>query len=243
MEEWKLDPAHDLGLRGMARYRSHRREGGLVESSVRLVWWSTLRGIFRTWNRLRITGQEHLPSEPPFVLAANHASHLDALILTAALPLRRRDQTFPIAARDVFFEKQSVAAFASMFINAFPICRQAVGGHGLANLRERMLSEPCVFILFPEGKRTRNGTMNPFKPGLGMLVTGTQVPVVPCYIRGAFEAMPPHAWILRPNRLSIHVGPPQVFAELPNDRSGWVACAERVEQAVKLLVSQEKAKQ
>jgi 1-acyl-sn-glycerol-3-phosphate acyltransferase len=237
MEDWKLEPAHDLGLSGMDRYRSHRREGGLVESSVRLVWWSVLRGIFRGWNRLNIIGREHLPVEPPFVLVANHASHLDALLLTAALPLRWRDRTFAIAARDVFFENQAVAAFASTVINAFPVCRQASGGHGLANFRQRMLAEACIFVLFPEGARTRDGDMHRFKPGVGMLVSGTSVPVVPCHIQGAFKAMPAHGWILRPTRLTIRLGPPQTFTELVNERSGWDRCAERLELAVKALAT------
>jgi 1-acyl-sn-glycerol-3-phosphate acyltransferase len=238
MEEWKLDSAHDLGLRGMERYRSHQREGGLIESSVRLVWWSVLRCLFRTWNQLHVIGREHLPAERPFVLVANHASHLDALLLTAVLPLRWRDQTFPIAARDVFFESHPLAAFAATFLNAFPISRRAMGSHGLANFRERLLSEPCVFVLFPEGMRTRTGAMNPFKPGIGMLVAGTSVPVVPCYIHGAFEALPPKSWLLRPNRMSIRLGPAQVFAELPNKRAGWDICAERLEHAVVALGSQ-----
>jgi 1-acyl-sn-glycerol-3-phosphate acyltransferase len=114
MEDWKLEPAHDLGLRGMARYRSTRREGGLIESTVRLAWWALLRGVFRTWNRLQVCGREHLPSRPPFILVANHASHLDALVLTAALPLRWRDQTFPMAASDVFFEIHPLAAMGNV---------------------------------------------------------------------------------------------------------------------------------
>jgi 1-acyl-sn-glycerol-3-phosphate acyltransferase len=238
MEEWKLEPAHDLGLRGMERYRSHRREGGLVESSVRLVWWSMLRGLFRTWNRLQIIGREHLPAEPPFVLVANHASHLDALLLTAVLPLRWRDQTFPLAAHDVFFESHPKAAFAATFINAMSVHRRGVTRHGLASLRARLLGEPCVFLLFPEGARTRTGAMNRFKPGIGMLVAGTSVPVVPCYICGAFEAMPANRWVLRPNRLLIRVGPPQTFAELPNERSGWDLSAQRLEHAIVELASQ-----
>lgn len=235
MEDWKLEPAHDFGLHGMERYRSHLREGGLIESSVRLVWWSLLRITFRLWNRLQVIGREHLPAQPPFVLVANHASHIDALLLTAALPVRWRDQTFPIAARDVFFERPALAAFAATVINAIPIYRRATSGQGLAGLRQRLLSEPCIFVLFPEGKRTRNGEMNRFKPGIGMLVAGTSVPVVPCRIHGAFEAMPPNQWLLRPSPLTIRLGPAQVFADLPNERAGWNRCAERLEQAVKVL--------
>jgi 1-acyl-sn-glycerol-3-phosphate acyltransferase len=237
MEDWELETAHDFELHGMERYRSYRREGGLVESCARLAWWSGLRGLFRAWNRLQIIGREHLPKEMPFVMAANHASHLDALLLTTALPVCWRDQTFPIAAQDVFFEKRSLAAFAATFLNAFPICRKAIGAHGLADLRNRMLSEPCIFVLFPEGTRARTGVMNRFKPGIGMLVAGTSVPVVPCHIDGALAAMPPNCRLLRPKRLTIRLGPPQVFADVPNERTGWNACAERLEQAVKALAS------
>src|SRR4051794_35027004 len=135
MEDWELKPAQDLGLRGMDRYRSYKREGGLVESGLRLGWWSVLRGVFRTWNRLNVVGREHLPIGRSFVLAANHASHIDALLMTSLLPLRLRDQTFSIAAHDVFFESRPKAAFTAKVINAFPIFRTARGGHGLIQLR------------------------------------------------------------------------------------------------------------
>ena len=131
MEDWKLEPAHDLGLRGLERSCSAKRESGLIESGLRLAWWSFLRATFRTWNRLRVIGREHLPAEPPFVLVANHASHLDALLLTAALPLRWRDLTFPIAARDVFFESQALAAVTAAFVNALPVSRRAASGKGV----------------------------------------------------------------------------------------------------------------
>jgi 1-acyl-sn-glycerol-3-phosphate acyltransferase len=235
VDDWKLDPAHDLDLAGMERYRSHRRESGLVASGLRLVWWLMLRGTFRVWNRLRIFGRQHLPPQPPYVLIANHASHLDAVLLTTALPLALRDQVFPIAARDVFFESWGRAAFTATVVNAMPVQRRASGGHGLASLRERLVTEPCVYILFPEGTRTRDGDMKAFKPGIGMLVAGTPVPVVPCHIAGAFTAMPPHHWLPHPRPLAIRLGPPRCFADLSNDRPGWESCATQLENDVRQL--------
>jgi 1-acyl-sn-glycerol-3-phosphate acyltransferase len=235
MEDWKLEPAHDVGLHGLERYQSAQRESGLIESGVRLVWWAFLRGVFRVWNRLHVVGREHLPAEPPFVLVANHASHLDALLLTAALPLRWRDLTFPIAARDVFFESHPLAAFTATFVNAIPVYRRATSGRGLGDLRARLQSDPCVFVLFPEGTRTRTGAMNRFKPGVGMLVAGSAVPVVPCHIEGAYQAMPPNRWLLRPSRLTIRLGPARSFPDLPNEREGWDECARRLEEAVRAL--------
>jgi 1-acyl-sn-glycerol-3-phosphate acyltransferase len=235
MEDWKLESARDLNLSGMDRYTSPHREGGLVESTARLFWWLGLRGLFQTWNGLRVIGRENLPTNSPFVMVANHSSHLDVLLLTAALPLRWRDLTIPIAARDVFFETLPVAAFAATFINAFPINRKVASGRALVELRQRIQNESCIFVLFPEGTRARDGVMAPFKPGIGMLVAGAPVPVVPCHIEGAFTALPPDGWWLRPYRLTVRVGQPQVFADLPNKREGWETCAERLQQHVTAL--------
>jgi 1-acyl-sn-glycerol-3-phosphate acyltransferase len=237
MDDWELTPARDLHLSGMNRYRSSQREGGLVESTMRLLWWLLLRITFRTWNRLQIVGKEHLPAQPSFVLIANHASHLDAPLLTSLLPLAWRDCTFPIAARDVFFERLSLAAFSAMFVNAMPVVRGNSGRHGLMDVRERLLSEPSILILFPEGTRTRTGEMNAFKSGVGMLVAGTMIPVVPCYLYGTRQALPPNGWLVRPAHLKIHVALPLMFEDLENNRGGWDTCAKRLEQSVCELAS------
>src|SRR5262249_49400954 len=154
----------------MERYRSYQRESGLAESALRLGWWGLIRGMFTVWNGLRVLGRERLPAEPPLVLAANHASHLDALVLASVLPLRWRDDVYPIAAKDVFFERAVVANLATTFINAMPLWRRGWRGQALADLRRRLVEDRAVYILFPEGARSRTGQMAPFKPGVGMLV-------------------------------------------------------------------------
>jgi 1-acyl-sn-glycerol-3-phosphate acyltransferase len=235
MDDWKLEPARDLELPAMERYRSLRREGGLVESGLRLAWWGVMRAIFRTWNRLKVEGRAHLPAEPPFVLVANHASHLDAMVLGALVPLKWRDRLFPLAAKDVFFEQLPIAGFAAFVLNALPVWRGSVRGHGLSDLRQRLVDEACIYILFPEGQRTRSGEMNHFKAGIGMLVAGTGVPVVPCYLRGTFEAMRPKSVLLRPTRITARLGKPLTFAELGNERAGWDQVSQAMNGAVRAL--------
>jgi 1-acyl-sn-glycerol-3-phosphate acyltransferase len=235
MDDWKLEPARDLELPPMERYRSVRREGGLVESALRLAWWGAMRTTFRVWNRLTVEGREHLPATPPFVLIANHASHLDAMVLGALMPLAWRDRMFPLAAKDVFFERLPVAGFAAAVLNALPVWRGSIRGHGLSDLRQRLVEEECIYILFPEGQRTRSGEMNRFKAGIGMLVAGTGVPVVPCYLDGTFEAMRPKSWLLRPRRITARLGKPVTFAELANERAGWDRVAETLNAAVHAL--------
>src|SRR5438034_10928774 len=103
MEPWKLEPARDTGLTPSERFRSVRRESGLLESLAHQVGFSLLRSYFAVAHRLAIIGREKLPAHGPFVLAANHCSHLAALVLGAALIPRHRGRAFLIAARDVFF--------------------------------------------------------------------------------------------------------------------------------------------
>lgn len=74
--------------------------------------------------------------------------------------------------------------------------------------------------------------MGPFKTGIGMLVAGTSIPVVPCYIDGAGRAMSVTSRFVRPERLTIRIGQPLQFADLPDNREGWQQTTHRLEAAV-----------
>ena len=235
MHEWKLQPAKDLGLPFAKRLRSLQRESSLLETGGHLVWWSFVRGYLGLYHRLRILGRERLPAKPPFILAANHASHLDALVLAAPLPMRLRDRIFPIAAGDVFFETPVMSAFAAGLLNALPMWRKHCGPHALQELRERLVTEPCAYILFPEGGRTRDGKTMPFKPGIGMLVAETGVPVIPCHLHGTFEALPPNTKWPRFRPITLRIGEPLVFSSVANQRSGWQAIAADIGAAIQRL--------
>ncbi len=127
MERWRLQPARDLGLPLGERLRSLKRESGLIDRTARVAWWSAVRAYFAVAHRLSVTGREHLPSEPPFVLVANHASHLDAMLLAAALPGRLWNRVFPIAAGDTFFETPAAALFAGTALFAGLVIWATVG--------------------------------------------------------------------------------------------------------------------
>ena len=237
MNSWHYRTALDLGLTAANRHQSLSRECGLPDSLVRLAWASAIRALLATWNSFEFQGREHLPKHGPFVLVANHTSHLDALALAAALPLRWLDRVHPIVAGDYFFQKRSLAAFAANALNALPIWRQQKSGcaRSLLGLRARLLAEEAVYIVFPEGARSRDGIMRPFKPGLGLLVAGTDVPVLPCYLSGAFAAMPPHRAFPRHSVVGLEIGKPMTFESIPHEREGWNRIAAMTETAVRQL--------
>jgi len=234
-EEWKYTPARDLGLSGRERRRSPSREPGLVGLASNFVWRALTRAYMAAAHRLSMEGRENLPEHPPYVMVANPPSHLDAVILGIAAPKRCAGLVFPIAAADTFFEKPLPATFATAFMNCLPLRRKHCGGHTLDEFRRRLVEDRCVFILFPEGTRSRSGKMGRFKPGIGRLVCGAPVPVVPCHIQGAWTAMPPDAILPRPRKIRLRIGEPLDFGQTPDDRRGWDSAAAEIEEAVRSL--------
>lgn len=240
MQPWQYKPAKDLGLPHRERMRSLKRESGLFSSSLQYVWWTAIRTYLATYHRLSIRGREHLPIHPPFVLVANHCSHLDVLSLAAALPSRVRRFALPIAAGDTFFETPVRSTFSAMMLNALPMWRGNCGRHAMEDLRSRLVEGDCVYMLFPEGTRSRSGQMADFKAGLGMIIAATSVPVVPCFLSGTFEALAPHRRVPRMRRISLTIGPPMFFSDTPNNRSGWNKATNDVRLAVSDLSDQSK---
>ena len=189
MSDWDYDPAQDLDLPLEERLRSVKRETGLAGTLVQLLWGGCVRTYLKLYHRLGVEGREHLPRDTPFVMVANHSSHLDVLALSSVLPRKIQHSIFPIAAGDTFFTTPRLAFLAALFLNALPMWRRNCGSHALKALRERLVIGHCAYILFPEGTRSRTGELGRFKSGLGMIVAGTEVPVVPCFLAGAHEAL------------------------------------------------------
>jgi 1-acyl-sn-glycerol-3-phosphate acyltransferase len=235
VEEWRFQPARDIGLTGIERRKSLHREVGLESAISCLLWRSLAHTYLNLAHRLRIKGCENLPQERSFVMVANHSSHLDAVVLAASLPVRRVGRVFPIAAGDTFFTKPATSIFATACMNALPIWRKNCGAHALDDLRRRLVEDECIYILFPEGTRTRTGTMATFKPGIGRLLAGTSVPLVPCYIKGTWAAFPPDRTIPRLKKISVRIGNPLIFETVAPTREGWESISVAAETAVRSL--------
>lgn len=229
---WEYDKAKDLGLPPADRWKSERREPGLLSWLIHHSACTAGRVYFRLWHRAKVEGAEHLPRRTPFVIAANHSSHLDALFLATCVPAAIRGRVHPLAAGDQFFENPRVSAFASAVLNALPMWRKRVARHALEDLKTRLHAGESAYILFPEGTRSRTGEPMPWKPGIGMLVAGTNIPVIPCRLWGTFKALPPDARFPRPRPIRARFGAPRTYPHLTDDREGWQAVAADLRDAV-----------
>jgi long-chain acyl-CoA synthetase len=120
---------------------------------------------------------------------------------------------------------------ASLFFNAFPLPQREAGTRQTLRYMGALLAEGYNVLIFPEGKRSSNGQLNPFQGGIGMIGARLDVPVIPVGISGLDQVLH-HTWkMAKPGRARIRFGAP---LRLRGD--DYAALAKQVEDAVRLLV-------
>ncbi len=206
-------------------------------SGMRSASGLVLRTWLRIYHRLQFVGRENLPDEGSFVLVANHSSHLDALCLVSAFPLKKLHRVFPAAAADYFFSNMARTAFSAIFINALPFHREVNGEQSLAVCAALLERPGNVLIIFPEGTRSTTGEMNRFRSGVGRLLVGSGVPAVPCHLEGASAAWAKGRTVPRPKKVRVIVGRPRSFEALPATRESVREICRDLEDAVRNLRS------
>lgn len=232
---WHYEPATDLDRTFVGRLRDFPRRPDMLVHGARLAAAVAVRTWLRVCHCFTITGHEYLPAARSFVLVANHSSHLDAVCLQSSLPLSRLHRTFSAAACDYFFESLPLTCLATVVANALPFSREVHLRHSLALCAQLLGTPGNALILFPEGTRTTSGALGRFKPGIGALLAGTDIPAVPCHLDGAFRAFPKGAAVPRPARITLHLGPPRTYAHIPAGKPGALAVAADLEAAVRTL--------
>lgn len=179
----------------------------LVQAGFALLFLRPFLGLFLG---LRVSGREHLPGRDPFVLVANHSSHLDTAALLNLFPVARLRRIRPCAAAD-YFERTPVISFLSRTLfNVLPIRRGAARGehNPIVRMREA-LERGESLLLFPEGTRGRGPGMAPFKPGIAHLVEDFPgVPIVPAYLTNLGRALPKGEFFPVPFFCEVRIGAP-----------------------------------
>jgi long-chain acyl-CoA synthetase len=151
-------------------------------------------------------GLEHLPPKGPFLLAANHASHLDTLAVLAALG-ERAEEVALVGARDYFFDSAWKRAILPRALPIIPFDREGDFLEGLRLCREA-IGMGRSLLIFPEGTRSRTGALQPFKAGVGVLAVELGLPIVPTAIEGTFAALPAGRALPRRHPVRVIFGPP-----------------------------------
>jgi long-chain acyl-CoA synthetase len=191
---------------------------GPAESAVAKGMFAVNRALARKVFQLQVEGAEHLPKEGPFILAPNHISFLDPFAVAAALDYRRLRRTYWAGRVGVAFGNP-FTRLVSRLAQAVPIDSHRAVFSSLA-FGAVVLKSQKSLIWFPEGHRSPTGELQPFKPGIGMLLDRYPVPVVPVFIRGTHEAMPPGRVWVRPKKVTVFFGEPLDPRELEQQGEG-----------------------
>ncbi len=192
------------------------------------------RTLMRRLFRLRVEGLEHLP-QGQFVFAPNHGSYLDVPVLAAAIDEQRLRRTYWAGWTGVAFGNP-LFRFGSRLGRVVPIDSSRALFSSLA-FGASVLKRGNNLIWFPEGGRSATGRLLSFKPGIGMLLAKYPVPVVPVYIRGAHEVMPPGKGIQRLGQITVVFGEPVDVQQLEREGEGDRA-HERIVSALRDRVAQ-----
>lgn len=160
---------------------------------------------------------ERLPQTGPAILAANHNSHLDTLLLMNLYPLATLHWVRPVAAADYFLKNPLVAWFALNIMHILPLSRRPKPGASKSNAAplahiEAALAAGDILILFPEGSRGEPEKRSALKSGIAHLMEDAPaVPVIPIYLRGLGKALPKGDWLPIPFFADGWVGEPLVW--------------------------------
>lgn len=235
MKPWIYTPSPLLDKTLREQLTTFPREPSWTVTGLRFVGTIFLRAFFGAYFRLKVVGREHLPKAGPFVLVANHGSHLDAVALSCALPLRQWAHAYAAAAQDYFFKSFARAWIAVLTTNAMPFDRHKAPERSLEQCADLLQVSREALIMFPEGTRSPDGSVQTFRPGVGRLVAGTEIPVIPAYIDGAFRAWPKGTAMPRPIGVTVVIGPPRSYPGVAATREGAIAVADELRQAVVAL--------
>ena len=141
------------------------------------------------------------------IIAANHTSHLDSLVILAALSPEERDRTRPVAAADYWTKTPLRRYVSGQILNAVLIDRKS-GGFDALMPAEAALSQGQSLIIFPEGTRSPEAEPGPFKGGFAELAIRAGKPVVPAYLANLNRIMPKGAPLPLPLTCQARFGAP-----------------------------------
>ncbi|WP_394692485.1 lysophospholipid acyltransferase family protein [Hyphobacterium sp.] len=152
-------------------------------------------------------GKNHLPLDGPAIIAANHNSHVDTLLLTCLFPVRQLDKIRPVAAADHFLKSTFSRWFFLNIIGILPIDRGRKNARQALDGCRTALSRGDILILFPEGTRGTAEEIGDFKSGISRLAEEfPNAPIIPVYLQGAGRVLPRGTKIPVPYTCSAIVG-------------------------------------
>jgi 1-acyl-sn-glycerol-3-phosphate acyltransferase len=188
----------------MAELAAHHQRIRLRGVNAPVYWLvrAVLQPLLQIYFRLGRHGRAHVPAAGPVILAANHRSFLDPFVIACCV----RRPIYFVAKRELF--ENRVQGWILNALGAFPVRREESDAEALETARA-ILGRGDPVVIFPEGTRTRHGSLRRPRRGVGRLALETAAPVVPVAVTGSERAR--RGWLIRPVRVGVRCGRPLTF--------------------------------
>jgi len=162
---------------------------------------------------VEIRGRQNFKGlQEPVLIISNHNMHLDGSMLLRSMPHGFRQRVAVAAAASDIFGNRFRGFLASLLGNAFPFAKEGSGVRESLEAVAKMLDEGWNVLIFPEGKLTVIGPMQPFKSGTGLLAVETGVPVLPMRIDVLRAGFYEGKWLPHPHgRIRVNIGAPVII--------------------------------
>lgn len=193
------------------------RDETLFYKVVKNVLWV----IFKLYNRLEVYGVENIPQDGGVIIAPNHTSYLDPLIIGSCFP----KATHSFGKEELF--RVPVLGWFIRRIYAIPLKRGGVDREAMRKAVE-LLKKGEALLLFPEGTRSSDGVLLPAKPGISMLAYQAKAAIIPVYISGSNRALSRSSSMLRPVKIKVYYGEPVYECCESRDIIDKKTCYDRV---------------
>jgi 1-acyl-sn-glycerol-3-phosphate acyltransferase len=207
------------------------------------MFWFLMKYVFigpilRLLYRPKVSGLENIPADGPAILAANHQSFLDDLLLPLVVPKRK----VVFLAKADYFDKWYLRWFFKG-ANVIPVRREnASASEAALRTGVEALREGKVVGIFPEGTRSPDFRLYRGKTGVARMALEAQIPVIPVAILGTFEAMPYEKKVPRPGKTELRFGKPLTFERFydrPADRFVLRSVTDEIMYEIMMLSGQE----
>src|SRR5436190_5798561 len=162
------------------------------------------RALYERLLRTKYEGRSNIPYHTNFIVAANHASHLDMGLVKMALDDAGEDLV-ALAAADYFFDTKYKRAYMENFTNLVPMERTGSLRQSLRHARH-YLDRGYNALIFPEGTRSMTGEMADFKPVIGYLALHSRIGILPIYLHGTYQAFPKGSRVIKSREVGARIG-------------------------------------
>jgi 1-acyl-sn-glycerol-3-phosphate acyltransferase len=209
----------------------------VLQKIIYTVAKTFFRVIFTVYNRLETRGLGRIPRGVPLIVASNHASYIDPPLIGGVFPGRLR-----YLAKESLFRNP---IFGSLIrtLGAMPVSRYDSQKAGAAlKLMLNALALGDSVLIFPEGTRSPDGTLQPLEEGAAFLSVKSGIPLLPVYIGGSSRVWPPHKALPRPAKVTVTFGEPILPSGEGGERERRSRLTKALAEALRSLEELEKKK-